>query len=124
MSESTEIGRAVAALRRDYRLMSLSEDEVDADPVTQFTRWFEQALAAGITEPNAMTVATATREGAPSARIVLLKGFDARGFVFFTNYESHKGHELAENPRRRARLPLGGRAPAGAHRGNGRKGLC
>ena len=93
-----EIGRTVAALRRDYALMSLGEGDVDADPIVQFTRWFEQALAGEITEPNAMTVATATRDGVPSARMVLLKGFDARGFVFYTNYESQKGRELAENP--------------------------
>jgi pyridoxamine 5'-phosphate oxidase len=98
MSDASNIGRAVAALRRDYALMSLSESDVDADPIVQFTRWFEQALAGEITEPNAMTVATATRDGIPSARMVLLKGFDERGFVFYTNYESQKGRELAENP--------------------------
>jgi pyridoxamine 5'-phosphate oxidase len=98
MSDASDVGRTVAALRRDYALMSLSEGDVDADPIVQFTRWFEQALAGEITEPNAMTVATATRDGIPSARMVLLKGFDARGFVFYTNYESQKGRELAENP--------------------------
>ena len=98
MHDATEIGRAVAALRQEYAGMSLDEGDVDADPVTQFTRWFAQALDAKVPEPNAMTVATATREGIPSARIVLLKGFDARGFVFYTNYEGHKGRELAENP--------------------------
>jgi pyridoxamine 5'-phosphate oxidase len=98
MSDASNIGRAVAALRRDYALMSLSGSDVDADPIVQFTRWFEQALAGEITEPNAMTVATATRDGIPSARMVLLKGFDERGFVFYTNYESQKGRELAENP--------------------------
>jgi pyridoxamine 5'-phosphate oxidase len=98
MSDASDVGRTVAALRRDYALMSLGEGDVDADPIVQFTRWFEQALAGEIAEPNAMTVATATREGIPSARMVLLKGFDARGFVFYTNYESQKGRELAENP--------------------------
>ncbi len=98
MNDAAETGRAVAALRYEYAGTSLDEDDVDADPVTQFMRWFEQALAAGVPEPNAMTVATATRAGVPSARIVLLKGFDARGFVFYTNYESRKGQELAENP--------------------------
>jgi pyridoxamine 5'-phosphate oxidase len=98
MSDPSNIGRTVAALRRDYALMSLGEGDVDADPIVQFTRWFEQALAGEITEPNAMTVATATRDGIPSARMVLLKGFDERGFVFYTNYESQKGRELAENP--------------------------
>ncbi|MCA1667627.1 MAG: pyridoxamine 5'-phosphate oxidase [Thermomicrobia bacterium] len=98
MSDATDIGHAVAALRQEYAGMSLDEGDVDADPVTQFTRWFEQALAAHVPEPNAMTVATATRAGVPSARIVLLKGFDVRGFVFYTNYESRKGSELADNP--------------------------
>jgi pyridoxamine 5'-phosphate oxidase len=98
MSDASDVGRTVAALRRDYALMSLNEGDVDADPIVQFTRWFEQALAGEIAEPNAMTVATATRDGIPSARMVLLKGFDARGFVFYTNYESQKGRELAENP--------------------------
>jgi pyridoxamine 5'-phosphate oxidase len=98
MHDATEIGRAVAALRQEYAGMSLDEGDVAADPVTQFTRWFAQALDAQVPEPNAMTVATATRAGIPSARIVLLKGFDARGFVFYTNYEGHKGRELAENP--------------------------
>ncbi|MHB8646055.1 MAG: pyridoxamine 5'-phosphate oxidase [Thermomicrobiales bacterium] len=98
MQNAAEIGRAVAALRSEYAGMSLDEGDVDADPVTQFTRWFEQALVAHVPEPNAMTVATATRAGVPAARIVLLKGFDARGFVFYTNYESRKGSELAENP--------------------------
>jgi pyridoxamine 5'-phosphate oxidase len=98
MSDASDVGRTVAALRRDYALMSLNEGDVDADPIVQFTRWFEQALAGEIAEPNAMTVATATRDGIPSARMVLLKGFDARGFVFYTNYESQKGQELAENP--------------------------
>ncbi|HEY8291128.1 MAG TPA: pyridoxamine 5'-phosphate oxidase [Thermomicrobiales bacterium] len=98
MQDATEIGRAVAALRQEYAGMSLDEGDVADDPVTQFTRWFAQALDAQVPEPNAMTVATATRAGVPSARIVLLKGFDARGFVFYTNYEGHKGRELAENP--------------------------
>ncbi|MGI8688601.1 MAG: pyridoxamine 5'-phosphate oxidase [Thermomicrobiales bacterium] len=98
MSDATDIGHAVAALRQEYAGMRLDEGDVDTDPVTQFTRWFEQALAAHVPEPNAMTVATATRAGMPAARIVLLKGFDARGFVFYTNYEGRKGQELAENP--------------------------
>lgn len=98
MGDATEIGRAVAALRQEYAGMGLDESDADADAIAQFTRWFEQALAANVPEPNAMTVATATRAGVPSARIVLLKGFDARGFAFYTNYESRKGNELAENP--------------------------
>jgi len=88
----------LAALRRDYALSSLTESDVDADPIGQFERWFADALSAHVLEPNAMTLATATRDGVPSARIVLLKGVDARGFVFFTDYRSRKGAELAENP--------------------------
>ena len=88
----------LAALRRDYALASLSETHVDADPIRQFEAWFADALVAQVLEPNAMTLATATSDGVPSARIVLLKGVDAGGFVFFTDYRSRKGAELAENP--------------------------
>jgi pyridoxamine 5'-phosphate oxidase len=70
----------------------------DSDPIKFFKKWFDAAVKAELNEPNAMTLATATREGKPSARMVLLKGFDARGFVFFTNYNSRKGRELDENP--------------------------
>jgi pyridoxamine 5'-phosphate oxidase len=77
----------------------LLESDVDPDPLLQFASWLEEARAAGVFEPEAMALATATRAGAPSARMVLLKGFDERGFRFFTNYESRKGAELAENPR-------------------------
>ncbi|MBI4421341.1 MAG: pyridoxamine 5'-phosphate oxidase [Gemmatimonadetes bacterium] len=76
----------------------LREQDVDPDPIQQFARWFAEALAAKLIEPTAMALATATRAGVPSARMVLLKGFDQRGFVFYTNYESGKGRELAENP--------------------------
>jgi pyridoxamine 5'-phosphate oxidase len=86
-------------VRREYAHATLSEREVDADPIRQFERWFEEARSAGIQEVNAMTLATATPDGSPSARIVLLKGIDARGFVFFTDYRSHKGADLASNPR-------------------------
>jgi pyridoxamine 5'-phosphate oxidase len=86
-------------LRVEYGRVGLSEADVDADPIAQFARWFDEARASGIREPNAMTLATATRDGAPSARVVLLKGFDARGFVFFTSYESDKGRALADNAR-------------------------
>jgi pyridoxamine 5'-phosphate oxidase len=79
--------------------MNLREDEVAADPLEQFTRWYGEAVAAGVPLPEAMTLATVTPDGAPSARMVLLKGVDERGFVFYTSYESRKGHELAENPR-------------------------
>lgn len=89
----------LASLRQNYALQSLSESDVSADPMEQFNRWFEEALNAQIHEPNAMTLATADGAGRPSARIVLLKGADSRGFVFFTNYESKKGRDLAENPR-------------------------
>jgi pyridoxamine 5'-phosphate oxidase len=72
---------------------------MDADPMRQFAKWFQQALEANLPEPNAMTLATASRDGQPSARVVLLKMFDASGFTFFTNYDSRKGCELAANPR-------------------------
>lgn len=90
---------SVADLRRNYTLQGLSEADVDPNPFQQFQQWFEQALAAELPEPNAMTLATATAEGVPSARIVLLKGFDPQGFVFYTNYQSRKGQELEQNPR-------------------------
>ena len=89
---------SMADMRRDYALRGLSENDVDADPFKQFQAWFSDALAAHLIEPNAMILATATKDGRPSARTVLLKGFDERGFVFYTNYESRKGQELAENP--------------------------
>jgi pyridoxamine 5'-phosphate oxidase len=88
----------IADLRKDYTLQDLTETEVDPNPFIQFKKWFEQALAAQLPEPNAMTLATATPDAQPAARMVLLKDFDERGFVFFTNYNSHKGLELAENP--------------------------
>jgi pyridoxamine 5'-phosphate oxidase len=89
----------VAALRREYVRGGLSEQDLLDDPIAQFSAWFEIAIAAGVPEPNAMTLATADATGRPSARTVLLKGFDARGFVFYTNYSSRKGRDLAENPR-------------------------
>lgn len=89
---------SVADLRKDYTLEGLRETDVDPNPFKQFQQWFEQALASQLPEPNAMTLATATPDGKPSARMVLLKGFDERGFKFYTNYKSHKGQELAENP--------------------------
>ena len=78
--------------------LGLIEAEVDPDAIVQFGHWFEEAQRADLVEPTAMTLATASRDGAPSARMVLLKGFDERGFIFFTNYESRKGQELAQNP--------------------------
>ncbi len=93
------MARNVADLRKEYTRSGLSESDVDPEPVEQFRRWFGEALAAGLHEPNAMIVATASPDGLPSARVVLLKGFDDRGFVFYTNYEGRKGRELEENPR-------------------------
>ncbi len=90
--------KTVADLRKDYTLQGLSETDIDPKPFIQFRKWFDQACSAKLPEPNAMTLATATPDGKPSARMVLLKDFDARGFVFFTNYNSQKGQELAENP--------------------------
>lgn len=89
----------IADLRKEYAYAGLVESEVDRDPIRQFQAWFDQALAANLPEPNAMTLATATADGFPSARIVLLKGLDDRGFAFFTNFESRKGRELSANPR-------------------------
>ncbi|MEZ5198007.1 MAG: pyridoxamine 5'-phosphate oxidase [Bacteroidales bacterium] len=85
-------------LRTDFTKGELKDSSVDSDPILQFKKWFEFALESGISEPNAMTLATSTPEGKPSARIVLLKGFDESGFTFFTNYEGRKGRELAGNP--------------------------
>jgi pyridoxamine 5'-phosphate oxidase len=88
----------LAALRKHYSLGSLNETEVDRDPIRQFEQWFAHALDAQIPEPNAMTLATVGADGRPSARIVLIKAIDARGFVFFSNYASRKGRDLAHNP--------------------------
>ncbi|MEO7761458.1 MAG: pyridoxamine 5'-phosphate oxidase [Casimicrobiaceae bacterium] len=87
----------LAEQRQEYAQKSLSEADVLADPITQFGQWMDEALAASLPEPTAMTLATVAPNGRPSARIVLLKGCDARGFVFYTNYQSRKGSELAEN---------------------------
>ena len=89
----------IAKIRTDYKKGALDETHADADPVAQFSRWWDEAMGARLPEPNAMTLATADAQGVPTARIVLLKGFDARGFVFYTNYASRKGRELAANPR-------------------------
>jgi pyridoxamine 5'-phosphate oxidase len=89
---------SLSDLRRDYMLHGLHETEADPNPFTQFRIWFDQALAAHVPEPNAMTLATVGTDARPSARIVLLKGFDARGFVFYTNYHSRKATELAAHP--------------------------
>jgi len=91
--------RSIADLRRNYARETLDERDVAQDPVDQFGRWFDEALRAELPEPNAMVLATASAQGQPTARTVLLKGFDRRGFVFFTNYDSRKGSEMHENPR-------------------------
>jgi pyridoxamine 5'-phosphate oxidase len=88
----------LAALRREYAQAALDRSQVADDPIAQFRDWFDDALDAEVHEPNAMTLATAAPDAAPSARIVLLKGLDERGFQFYTNYESQKGRELAQNP--------------------------
>ncbi len=90
---------SIADIRREYTLASLDLPDVAADPIEQFGRWFDEARRAEIVEVNAMTLATCTRDGAPSARIVLLKEFTPAGFTFFTDYRSHKGSDLADNPR-------------------------
>lgn len=89
---------SVADLRKEYTFQGLKETDADPNPFQQFRKWFDQALAAQLPEPNAMTLATATQDCKPRARMVLLKSFDERGFVFYTNYESQKGQELADNP--------------------------
>jgi len=89
----------IADIRKDYSHKSLEETEVESNPIKQFGSWWKEALEANITEVNAMTVATSSADGMPSARIMLLKGFSEKGFVFFTNYNSFKGQQLAENPR-------------------------
>ena len=84
--------------RKEYEQATLEEADVERNPLRQFSLWYEAAVAAGVPEPEAMTLSTATPEGRPSARIVLLRSYDERGFCFFSNYNSHKGRELAINP--------------------------
>ena len=88
----------IADIRKDYKLASLEEVDVAANPIDQFTRWWNEAVASQIDEVNAMTLATVNATGVPAARIVLLKGYNPDGFIFFTNYESDKGKNLAQNP--------------------------
>ena len=90
---------SLADIRREYAQARLDEREVDPDPIVQFRSWFSDADRAKLLEPTAMTLATATPDGYPSARVVLLKGADERGFTFFTDYRSQKGRELERNPR-------------------------
>src|SRR5262249_10758176 len=92
--EQTNVGENQAALEQ----VELVESNIDPNPIKQFARWFMDAEAAGLKLPNAMTLATATPDGVPSARVVLLKDYDERGFTFYTNYDSRKGDELAANP--------------------------
>ena len=89
----------IADIRKNYSQKTLLENEVEADAIRQFANWWNDALAAEIDEVNAMTLATASIEAVPSARIVLLKEFSEKGFVFFTNYNSYKGQQLSENPK-------------------------
>ena len=89
----------IADLRKSYTRAALDDGDVDADPVAQFRRWFREALDAKAVEPNAMTLATVAPDGTPDARIVLLKGADARGFVFYTDYRGQKAQELEASPR-------------------------
>ena len=93
------MSNSIADIRKDYKLQTLSEKDIATDPFGQFNKWWGEALRADIDEVNAMTLATASADGMPDARIVLLKGFDESGFVFYTNYNSSKGLELLENPR-------------------------
>lgn len=92
------MNREIADMRQKYGEVELSPENVSPNPFQQFKDWFSVASESGILEPNAMTLASATAEGKPSARIVLLKGIDEKGFLFYTNYESRKGEELIENP--------------------------
>src|SRR5437763_14342297 len=90
---------SISGLRKEYSSESLSESDVEPHPVDEFSKWWQQAIKREIIEPNAMTLATASTDGLPSARIVLLKGFDKDGFVFYTNYKSFKAMQLEENPK-------------------------
>ena len=90
--------KSIADLRKDYCHASLTETDTLADPTEQFLKWFNEALAAEVPEANAMSVSTADANGRPSSRILLIKDVDQRGFTWFTNYESRKGHDLAQNP--------------------------
>jgi pyridoxamine 5'-phosphate oxidase len=93
------MSHSIADIRKDYKMAALSEDTIASNPIDQFDQWWKEALKSEILEVNAMTLATASNDGIPTARIVLLKGFDERGFIFYTNYKSYKGQQLEENPR-------------------------
>lgn len=90
---------SIADIRKNYTQQSLSENDAEVNPIQQFSKWWDEAVASDIDEVNAMTLATASSDGIPSARIVLLKEYDVNGFTFFTNYNSFKGQQLAENPK-------------------------
>src|ERR1700712_4463663 len=89
----------IADIRKEYKLHQLNEKDIAKNPIEQFDRWWQEAVKSELLEVNAMTLATASADGLPSARIVLLKGFHEAGFQFYTNYESFKGKQLLENPR-------------------------
>jgi pyridoxamine 5'-phosphate oxidase len=93
------VSNTIADIRKEYKLQTLSEKDVHKDAFNQFDKWWQEATHSGLDEVNAMTLATASADGMPDARIVLLKGFDENGLVFFTNYRSAKGQQLLENPR-------------------------
>jgi len=93
------MNEAIASIRKDYKLKSLLEEDVEKDAIDQFSIWWNEAVQSEITEVNAMTLATCSADGVPSARILLLKNFTTEGFIFFTNYQSNKGKTLLENPK-------------------------
>lgn len=98
LADDARPGPDLTVMRKHYTHEGLVEEQLAPEPIAQFTRWFHEADDAGVVEPNAMVLSTADAQGRPSSRTVLLKGYDARGFVFFTNYGSRKGSELAANP--------------------------
>ena len=98
LRQTEKVDSSIADLRQNYTLAGLAENDLNSNPIEQFNLWFQQALDADLIEPNAMTIATATPDGRPTARVVLLKGVSDRGFVFYTNYESQKGQQLTANP--------------------------
>ena len=106
---------SIDEIRERYSQAGLSETALNPDPILQFEQWLQEAAAAGVFEPGAACLASASRQGEPSARMVLLKGVDSRGFIFFTNYESPKAQDLAENPQACPGGGLGGAGPPGPH---------
>jgi pyridoxamine 5'-phosphate oxidase len=98
ITDMSDLSRTIADLRKSYERAELSEDASHADPLQQFDRWLQEAIAAEVPEPNAMTLATVGSDLRPSTRVVLVKGYDARGIVWYTNYDSRKGRQLAGNP--------------------------